>query len=546
MNSGITSDMNSAMTSATSSEVSHECRFIAEIEGIEFAAGDIEALLLSLNAWFDTLSADIRRDVLAPTGLGPNSTLRRQADAINQWLSASVGIWSKQWIKLEPARALARSFDNQVLLLVFGKFNAGKSTFCNVLADRFAAYGKAVSFFHIDAGRVVESAEHFKEGATETTSRLQGVRLGENLVLLDTPGLHSVTPENAALTQRFTDSADGVLWLTSSTSPGQVQELDGLARELHRNKPLLPVLTRSDEYEEDEIDGQIVKQLRNKSATNRALQEADVKTRAQEKLVAMGIDPALLKPPVSISAYVARTQKQTMAAMTEAGFENIYAALLAVTEPALAYKERKHAEILLHHLEENVLGALQSDVLPLLTGLDACARTVLDTFAQQQDRLMHVVWRGVAPMLPALLDKHAMARDLGAIGDEVSHIVWEKFSDAVDGLFDDYVVSPQASLGSIRVDDAAYEDIVVAHASPGANVDEVIGVDHGRLHMALSQAIRDALRRLSDDVIDQCRDSVIGLIDQVKSLVEVLEARHHDLQALKREIQSGSVRHGTA
>ena len=59
------------------------------------------------------------------------------------------------------------------------------------------------------------------------------------------------------MTQRFTDSADGVLWLTSSTSPGQVQELDELGRELHRNKPLLPVVTRSDVYEEDEIDGEI-------------------------------------------------------------------------------------------------------------------------------------------------------------------------------------------------------------------------------------------------------------------------------------------------
>ncbi|WP_250530521.1 dynamin family protein, partial [Caballeronia sp. ATUFL_F1_KS4A] len=78
---------------------------------------------------------------------------------------------------------------------------------------------------------------------------LQGVRLAGKLVLVDTPGLHSVTPENAVLTQRFTDSADGVLWLTSSTSPGQVQELDELGRELHRNKPLLPVVTRSDVYE---------------------------------------------------------------------------------------------------------------------------------------------------------------------------------------------------------------------------------------------------------------------------------------------------------
>ena len=51
-----------------------------------------------------------------------------------------------------------------------------------------------------------------------------------------------------------------MLWLTSSTSPGQVQELDELARELHRGKPLLPVVTRSDVIEEDEVDGEIVKQ----------------------------------------------------------------------------------------------------------------------------------------------------------------------------------------------------------------------------------------------------------------------------------------------
>ncbi|MBB5407020.1 hypothetical protein HDG34_000943 [Paraburkholderia sp. HC6.4b] len=82
-----------------------------------------------------------------------------------------------------------------------------------------------------------------------------------------------MTPDNAALTRRFTDSADGVLWLTSSTSPGQVQELDELGRELHRNKPLLPVVTRSDEYEEDEVDGELVKCLCNKSAPRRALQE---------------------------------------------------------------------------------------------------------------------------------------------------------------------------------------------------------------------------------------------------------------------------------
>jgi hypothetical protein len=34
---------------------------------------------------------------------------------------------------------------------------------------------------------LVESEEAFHEGATETTARLQGVCLGDGLVLLDTP-----------------------------------------------------------------------------------------------------------------------------------------------------------------------------------------------------------------------------------------------------------------------------------------------------------------------------------------------------------------------
>ena len=49
------------------------------------------------------------------------------------------------------------------------------------------------------------------------------MELGLRLVFLDSPGLHSVTDKNGELTRRFTDSADAVLWLTPSTSPGQVQ-----------------------------------------------------------------------------------------------------------------------------------------------------------------------------------------------------------------------------------------------------------------------------------------------------------------------------------
>jgi GTPase SAR1 family protein len=520
-------------------DVSQEQRFIAEVDAFDFVAQDIDAHLHALNAWLAKLSADLRAGGLSCDGLQAHSALARQADAINTLLRDSAHKWTQQWASLQATRDLADQFDDQALLLVFGKFNAGKSSFCNFLAGRFAAHKRPVRYFHVDAGRVVETSEPFTEGATETTSRLQGVRLGEKLVLLDTPGLHSVTPENAALTQRFTDSADGVLWLTSSTSPGQVQELDELARELHRNKPLLPVVTRSDEYDEDEVEGEIVKRLCNKSAQRRALQEHDIRIRAQDKLVAMGVDAALLKAPVSISAYVAREQGQTPEAMAEAGFEKLYAALLAITEPALAYKRRKRAEILLHHLEESVLGRLRGDVSPLLTELRTSSQAALAALEIKQEQLVNAVWRAIVPTLPGRLDAYVAARDTKALGSAVSESIVEAFGREAERLLGDYVIAPDASLARIELDDAAaLGGTVVEHSEVDGQLREVDGVDFGRAHAALSNAIRGCLLSLSSDAARRCRASISRMLELARYLEESLKIHEERLRDLKREIRS--------
>ncbi|WP_369798786.1 dynamin family protein [Achromobacter sp. DMS1] len=231
------------------------------------------------------------------------------------------------------------------------------------------------------------------------------MRLGDRLVLLDTPGLHSGEQANAALTRRYLDSADGVLWLTGSSSPGQVRELDDLGRELLRRKPLLPIITRSDCYDEDEVDGEIRKTLCNKSAADRDLQQADVESRARGKLAELGADPGLLKTPVSISVRMASAQ--TPAAMAEAGFDALYAALRALIQPMLAYRQRKPAEMLLHYLQENVAGPIARDIRP---GLDALRRQAQAALAWQQDqrtRLAEASLRRILPALPALLDNPA-------------------------------------------------------------------------------------------------------------------------------------------
>ena len=162
------------------------------------------------------------------------------------------------------------------MFLVFGKYKAGKSSFCNLIADRFKFHQKEVQPFILENGQLQFHDEAFKEGSTETTAHIQGVILDERLVLIDTPGLHSITSENAELTQQFLESADGILWLSSSTSPGQVQELQELAQELRRRKPLLPVITRSDFLDEVFVDNDFKKMLCNKTPVNRAIQEEDV------------------------------------------------------------------------------------------------------------------------------------------------------------------------------------------------------------------------------------------------------------------------------
>ncbi|WP_043228320.1 GTPase, partial [Burkholderia glumae] len=273
---------------------SEERRFIDAADGLAFGARDLSGLFDAFEAWLIDRQASLGEARLGCEGLREGSALAMQGAAIDAALQAAGQACSQPWASIEAAASLAGQFEDRAMLLVFGKFNAGKSSFCNFLADRFAAHGRTVRYFRVEAGRLVVTAGRFREGETETTAQLQGVYLGARLVLLDTPGLHSVTPDNAALTRRFIESADGVIWLTSSASPGQVQELDDLGLELHRGKPLLPVLTRSDEYEEDELDGRLVRRLANKSAARRALQEADVAARAADKLAALGVDAARL------------------------------------------------------------------------------------------------------------------------------------------------------------------------------------------------------------------------------------------------------------
>jgi tRNA U34 5-carboxymethylaminomethyl modifying GTPase MnmE/TrmE len=513
-----------------------ELRLIEAADGIELTQVDLTEMTQLLEDWLSALTralADHR--VQRPPSLRDAHVLVHEVNEINELLTTSASDWTRQWALLEPAKLLAQAFDDRVMLLVFGKFNAGKSSLCNLLAERFVAHGRAVKYFHLEAGHIVRTTQPLQEGATETTARLQGVSLGHSMVLLDTPGLHSVTPENAALTQRFTDSADAVLWLTSSTSPGQVQELNEMARELHRGKPLLPVITRSDVLEEDEIHGEIVKLLGNKTLANRQLQEDDVHSRAQNKLTQMGVPPGVLKNPVSISAHVTREQGQTPQALCEGGFTRFYAAVLDLVEPARAYKQRKPVEVLLHHLEETVLGAIKSSVQPALHRLVESLSQERERLQTLQPRLTKIVWRQVAPELPRMLEQHAQARDVTALCRELEDLLQESLAREVSLAIGEHDLHMPESGNDRQIkipDDLGYDVISDVLTGPGS-----ITVNHERLHDALQKSIHQRLVEQLEAIFAQCVQALDEIESSTRMLQDTLARQDSALLELKLQMR---------
>ncbi len=483
--------------------------------------------LAALHALLDDWFGDLRRMLPAalpqPAGLagGPDDgSLAGSVLALADTLARCERRWAAQWREWQPARQLADGFDEQAMLLVFGKFNAGKSTLCNFLAERCTALGGQVRGFRWRAGEVqwLDAAgldAPLRVGATETTAELQGLVLNDRLVLLDTPGLHSVTAAHAELTRRFTDSADGLLWLTSSASPGQVQELDELTRELQRDKPLLPVLTRSDVFAEDEVDGELRRQLGNKGAADRHLQEADVGSRARARLVQLGADPDLLRAPVSISVAVARAQGLTDAAQADAGIDRLYAALRAMIEPALDYKRRKPVAMRLHHLREQVLGGLNAALRPQLAVLETRLRQEAERLPTVADAMAGSAWRQLVPRLPALLDRLAAGMPMAEAGRELAPAIDTALAAAAHEWLHDY-----------RRPASPATRIVFAPMASGCPE-----VDPGRCYQALEDAVLQALAPCAAEVA-AAQASVRRLQADLAALRELLDGFEARLKSL--------------
>ena len=360
-------------------------------------------------------------------------------------------------------KRLSAKYEDRAILLVFGKVNSGKSTFVNFLVDELQRSGASVKGFAIESGKEIEVAARFAVGATETTARIQGVEVDDRLVFLDSPGLHSVTEENHELSSLFTDSADAVLWLSSSSSPGQVQELCDLKAELDRKKPLLPVITKSDERVEDwcEATGRITAERRNKARQVREEQEYDVLSRTRQ----LGLK-AEIRPVLSISILAYDEAGQSDDARTEAGLERLYECLVGLVDEANSYKVGKAEQVARKYVDEQVLRTIEQHVAPTLNDLiDSSDKTMRELDRAKRQQLKDDVETDALSQLHRIVDRHKDSKNKAAIAAELEAAVTAKLAEGVLREFTRYVdavegaVVPLLALSPEALDD--FEDVSI-------------------------------------------------------------------------------------
>jgi predicted GTPase len=478
-----------------------------------------------------------------------NNPLHSHIEQINKTLNDFISHTQKEWQNFTLSEELSKNFGDKLIFFVFGKVNAGKSSFSNLFSE---LSNKNSEIFSLDENNEVQSNKNstFKVGQTETTARIQWIEL-DSLILVDSPGLHSITEKNAELTKKYLDSADAIIWLTSSGSPGQVQELEELAREMRKEKPILPVITKSDRYEEDYCDetNSIVKILKAKDNNNRKAQEQDVKKRAKDVLEKLNSKSTLLDP-ISISAQCAK-EEMMEASNIEALFHTLTKEIL---QDAIAYKSEKPKKLLIKYFELEIIEKVDKSLLPKIHTLKSEIQKQQENLEKKKNLLQTTLLSDINFKIYSLATKYESSKNTEGLIQELNKYIAQKFNQEVSKILKELFNQIQETSIALNANSIAeYENIEFDYTVRGKkrglwdkvtewdwrdrNSDstrtEVIGID--------SSAVVDSLRQSSSKEIEKSIEITFNefhltfehILADMSQMEQSIEKFKKDIKALK-------------
>jgi predicted GTPase len=328
------------------------------------AAADID----SREATLQNALADIRytlHDGVGETALAQSHALTRFMADFNSELAKILQDWLKLIEKHDRNTVFRKGFTDSLVVFVLGKVKSGKSSLGNYMAygcsnpEGVHISGTQPYFFTAamaqgeedQAEAAVGQGGYFRVGARETTKSIQGFRV-PGLTWVDSPGLHSVTPENGKLASDYADAADLIVYPMHTGNPGRkgdVAEIQGL---LHAKKRFLVVITQCDKSEEDEApDGSIVRDWVMKDGAARQGQIDHVRRAASTAGDAAPFDL------LSLSVHFAETHDNSPEALEESGIADFFRLLTDIARSEGVRRKRDTPSRNLDHFVDLVLGA---------------------------------------------------------------------------------------------------------------------------------------------------------------------------------------------
>lgn len=165
-----------------------------------------------------------------------------------------------------------KTLEENFLLVIFGEYNAGKSSFINAfLGEKILATGitpTTVTINIISYGETARQEIVFRDGAHEVVSddrelkqyftdeerlrKVSYIRIFypsnklDNLDVIDTPGLNSLFTYHEETALNFVNKADAVLWLFHPQQGGSETEKEYLAKIKEYGKSIIGIISNKD------------------------------------------------------------------------------------------------------------------------------------------------------------------------------------------------------------------------------------------------------------------------------------------------------------
>lgn len=349
--------------------------------------------------------------------------------------------WGNKVASYDAGLSFREKFGDSLLVFVYGKVKAGKSSLGNYVAtgvtqlsaEQLKALEKIQQqpefFLHennTNFSQEISLEQGFAVGDVETTSSIQGFKK-PGLTWIDSPGLHSTNTENGDLAAKYVEAADLIIYPMNSAQPGRESDLAELKELLQVGKRILVLIARCDEIEVDvNDDGEVVNTRVMKSEAKRQDQESYVQKKLDELCTELGVTKADTAVH-SISVSYAEEGNNSEQSMQDSGMQALFSKLESILQSEGIELKKQVPEKNLNSFYQLLIqgeGELSLSTVKLpLEGAREKLKTMGTELEDIKEQALGRINLNFANEVDKLVEQFASSKNISRVSQELSEVI---------------------------------------------------------------------------------------------------------------------------